>query len=1354
MPGKPCQQFKTGDLVFAKMRGYPHWPARVCKSDESHKKRVPVFFFGTHQIGQIAPEHMVPFAGNKLKYGNSTRLKGFSEGMWEIQNSPGVGKRSKFAAKSTPSKGTPTSKATSSAEGSSERVAGVPEIAAAAENPAKPIPSATKGRGAKLKTDADDIPVKLSPDAAASIASSCAGSTLRLKRCVVKCFPAKTPVGDFVSARLPESAPTALDRQTKSVQATEIQRTPSEQFSAQTLTENVQTEIQSPPSQTATSAPPRRRGRPSRAEMVEKKPVVPQAAQSGANAALRSLRLKSCVVKCVSAKTPELPSADELVAPPKAPAPQVAPPVKRKPGRPSKKAIQMTGEVKNTPPGPCAEPAGPKPVDREAPPASTQIPSVSKPNQEASGPSRGSPRKPGGAKKAGPEGKTEVPPSEGGNGKRKRKGEQSGKSVQEGKAQVILEEESTFARARKRPRKHGGKAEAQERGGARRGKITVPEEPSAPVRGEKMEMKEGEKEEGARGGGGGESQTAATPDRSTGGRTKTTEDEKGETQEVRVEAARIEGKTEKTPGPEEETAPGQRKAERAPEPKEDTTPSQGKTEKTPAPGEETVPGQGKTEKTAGPEEETAPGQRKTERAPEPEEDATPSQGKTEKSAGPGEEMPPVQGKMALVEKEAKAEESAAPVREGKLKRKEERETPREGAAAAKTKGTADKSAPREKRRRKQGQVEESQQEAKTKARTEESTSPEIRLTKGEEEKTQRAGGEMPKKEVSAEEEEVKATATRGGKNKKRLAEKELQHAEGDTAKTTTAKTTTAKTTTAKTTTAKTSTAKTTTAKTTTAKTTTAKTTTAKTTTDTATPVTAESALPQERGEKRQRTEEKKQPGGHGKDTEETEAKSKSKEEKEEIKPERGQKERKTEEATLAQGEKKQKKEETKQQECAPEKKGPKAKEAGKRPTGNRQMKTTKGEARGEVAAAESRTGERKDGGNQTRQKTSSGNERDLRRLPRETKDVPRPKEGGDAEEQQQRRLAVKRDRVLKSLRGLIKSSKGGKRRDAGARGATKSGARPKPKGAKAQLPLKESTARKKGAEILPPQKEPEKEREKEKEKEKDMPVPAGEAKVQESAEKDGRKLIGKIVKATAKVHVKTMMGGTSRPPTQEGDEKKRAAADGSAPEERKTERVLTDDEKAATKRRDETRKDRDAAGKKAEKKDDGAAQRQNAEKGRGGPAAATDEDKNHQQKNHRLDQTATDSTLHRIHGDIRISLKSDNPDFAKCLAALDQLSGVYVTSQHVERHSELVSTLRKMRFYRANQDIMDKAAMLYNRFKNTFLLDEGEEVVSAAFLRSLLQEKEREETERRKKSRAPSVNGTDSCPRTSTESST
>lgn len=102
--------------------------------------------------------------------------------------------------------------------------------------------------------------------------------------------------------------------------------------------------------------------------------------------------------------------------------------------------------------------------------------------------------------------------------------------------------------------------------------------------------------------------------------------------------------------------------------------------------------------------------------------------------------------------------------------------------------------------------------------------------------------------------------------------------------------------------------------------------------------------------------------------------------------------------------------------------------------------------------------------------------------------------------------------------------------------------------------------------------------------------------------------------------------------------------------------------------------------------------------------------------------------------------------------ALDQLSLLYLTSKHVQRHSELVVTLRKvghapwlggapsaanlrlfsvqLRSYRASRSVMEKASMLYNRFKHAYLLGEGEEVVSTTFLRSLLEEKEKEEEQR------------------------
>uniref|UniRef100_A0AAQ4QHF6 PWWP domain-containing protein n=1 Tax=Gasterosteus aculeatus aculeatus TaxID=481459 RepID=A0AAQ4QHF6_GASAC len=86
-----------GDLVFAKMKGFPHWPARVRPRAVKVTplcKRVLVFFFGTHQM-YVLLKNIVPFVGNKMKYGCGVRSKGFSEGMWEIQNTPGVGSKPK-----------------------------------------------------------------------------------------------------------------------------------------------------------------------------------------------------------------------------------------------------------------------------------------------------------------------------------------------------------------------------------------------------------------------------------------------------------------------------------------------------------------------------------------------------------------------------------------------------------------------------------------------------------------------------------------------------------------------------------------------------------------------------------------------------------------------------------------------------------------------------------------------------------------------------------------------------------------------------------------------------------------------------------------------------------------------------------------------------------------------------------------------------------------------------------------------------------------------------------------------------------------------------------------------------------
>lgn len=90
MKKTPAKTFVEGDLVFAKVRGYPAWPARVTCPADKNSTKFHVFFYGTYETAVCKKEELWLFDDeSKAKFSKQKR-KGFPEALHEIENTPEI----------------------------------------------------------------------------------------------------------------------------------------------------------------------------------------------------------------------------------------------------------------------------------------------------------------------------------------------------------------------------------------------------------------------------------------------------------------------------------------------------------------------------------------------------------------------------------------------------------------------------------------------------------------------------------------------------------------------------------------------------------------------------------------------------------------------------------------------------------------------------------------------------------------------------------------------------------------------------------------------------------------------------------------------------------------------------------------------------------------------------------------------------------------------------------------------------------------------------------------------------------------------------------------------------------------
>ncbi|BES96996.1 Lens epithelium-derived growth factor (LEDGF) [Nesidiocoris tenuis] len=80
-------KFGAGSKVFAKVRGYPWWPARIdgCADETPNKVKYHVYFYGTGETAVIKSTDVCDYVENKSKLGFVKKTKNFAEAIADCE---------------------------------------------------------------------------------------------------------------------------------------------------------------------------------------------------------------------------------------------------------------------------------------------------------------------------------------------------------------------------------------------------------------------------------------------------------------------------------------------------------------------------------------------------------------------------------------------------------------------------------------------------------------------------------------------------------------------------------------------------------------------------------------------------------------------------------------------------------------------------------------------------------------------------------------------------------------------------------------------------------------------------------------------------------------------------------------------------------------------------------------------------------------------------------------------------------------------------------------------------------------------------------------------------------------------